>query len=86
MYNGIMNNMSNLFLLSNAVSRSISPENLNGAKARAPCASWRTALPSMPPGPGQELEGARILSLRIAAGETLEIAGIEALAPSSTFG
>ena len=32
MYNGIMNNMSNLFLLSNAVSRSISPENLNGAK------------------------------------------------------
>ena len=27
-----MNNMSNLFLLSNAVSRSISPENLNGAK------------------------------------------------------
>lgn len=76
MYNGIMNNMSNLFLLSNAVSRSISPENLNGAKgAGAMCeledGSAKYAARDL--GKGWKVNP----FVRIAAGETLEIAGIE---------
>ena len=76
MYNGIMNNMSNLFLLSNAVSRSISPENLNGAKgAGAMCelenGSAKYAARDL--GKGWKVNP----FVRIAAGEILEIAGIE---------
>jgi hypothetical protein len=38
-FNGIDNNMGNLFRLSNARSRSISPENFNGAKGKG---AWRS--------------------------------------------
>ena len=42
--NGIDNNLGNIFLLSNAKSRSISPENFNGAKGRGGMATAGTGL------------------------------------------
>ena len=42
--NGIENNLGNIFQLSNAKSRSISPENFNGAKGKGGMATTGTGL------------------------------------------
>jgi hypothetical protein len=42
--NGIDNNLGNIFQLSNAKSRSISPENFNGAKGKGGMATSGTGL------------------------------------------
>ena len=49
-FNGVENNMGNLFRLSNAKSRSISPENLTGAKGQGGKATEGTGS-----GPAREL-------------------------------
>lgn len=76
MYNGLSNNMGNLFLLSEAQTRSICPENYDGAKGKGGMCE---------PEDGISKEAARDLgkgwkinpSVRIAAGATFEVANIE---------
>jgi len=75
-FDGIQNNMGNLFLLSNAKSRSISPENFTGEKGRGGMAKL---------GEGSASNAARDLGLgwkvnpfiKIAKGETFTLAEID---------
>lgn len=76
MYNGLSNHIGNLHLLSNAVTRSISPENPTGAKGGgAMCelenGSAKTAARDL--GKGWKVKP----FIHIAPGETFEIANIE---------
>ncbi len=76
MYHGISNQMSNLFLLSNAVSRSISPENPSGKKGGGACCRLENGSAKLA---ARELgEGWKVNPfVRIDAGETFELANIE---------
>src|SRR5580700_10333113 len=73
-YNGVDAHLGNLFLLSNAQSRSISPENFNGAKGAAGKATTGTGS-----GPARELgQGWKISpSVVIKAHTTFTVAEID---------
>lgn len=79
-FDGIQNNLGNLFLLSNAKSRSISPENFSGEKGRGGMAKL---------GEGTASDAARDLGqgwkvnpfIKIAKGETFTLAEIEGAGP-----
>src|ERR1700761_8054327 len=73
-FNGVESNLSNLFRLSPAKSRSISPENFNGAKGAAGKATTGTGA-----GAARDLgQGWKVSpSVNIKAGETYTIAEIE---------
>jgi len=74
MHNGFGCNMGNLSWLSNAKSRSISPENFTGEKGRGGMATEGTGKDcARDLGRGWKISP----SIRIAAGETVEIANIE---------
>jgi hypothetical protein len=73
-FNGVGSNMSNLYQLSNAKTRSISPENFNGAKGAGGKATTGTGA-----GPSRELgQGWKVSpSVEIKAGQTFTVAEIE---------
>src|SRR4051812_13901466 len=73
-FNGIDMNMGNLYLLSDAKSRSISPENFNGEKGKGGMATSGTgANPSRELGPGWKVSP----SVVIKAKTTFTVAEIE---------
>jgi hypothetical protein len=73
-YNGVDSHLGNLFLLSNAQSRSISPENFNGAKGAGGKATTGTGA-----GPSRDLgQGWKVSpSVTIKAKTTFTIAEID---------
>ena len=76
MYNGLSNNMGNLHRLSNAVTRSISPENLTGEKGRGGMCELENGSARMAArdlGKGWKVNP----YIHIAPGETFTIADIE---------
>ena len=74
MFNGLGSNMSNLFRLSNAKTRSISPENFTGEKGKGGMAKEGTGAPyAVDLGTGWKISP----SIVIKAGEVREIANIE---------
>jgi hypothetical protein len=72
-YDGLENNLSNIYRLSNGKTRSISPENFTGEKGKGGMATQGTGA-----NPGSELgQGWKISpSVNIAAGETFTVAEI----------
>ena len=73
-FNGLGMNMGNLSLLSNAQSRSISPENFDGAKGRGGMATEGTGAEyAADLGPGWKISP----SVKVAAGETFTLADIQ---------
>ncbi len=72
-YDGLENNLSNIYRLSNGKSRSISPENFTGEKGKGGMATEGTGA-----GPGSDLgQGWKISpSVNIGAGETFTVAEI----------
>jgi Protein of unknown function (DUF2961) len=73
-FDGLDNHLGDLYRLSNAVSRSISPENFNGDKGKGAMASQGTgAAAARDLGPGWKISP----SISIAAGATTTIADIE---------
>lgn len=90
-FNGLDMNMGNLYRLSDAKSRSISPENFTGEKGRAGMAS---PADKDKPNVANASNAARDLGqgwkvnpyIRIQPGETFTLADIEGRGPSSTYG
>src|SRR6267142_6292760 len=73
-FNGVESNLSNLFRLSPAKSRSISPENVNGAKGAGGKATTGTgAGPARDLGQGWKMNPCVVIK----AGQTFTIAEIE---------